>query len=90
MTAAVKSIEDHGYILSLGLPSIDSFVSFKEAKKLQPTRLEIGSVIGCRVKEMSENGRTCTVTVGRPEVIGSTVSLSGPPHISMILTLFSF
>lgn len=71
----MRSVEDHGYVLNLGLPSLTSFVSFKEAKKLQPTRLQIGQLVSCRVKEMGENGRTCTVTVGRAEVTGSTVRL---------------
>lgn len=73
LTGAVRSVEDHGYILSLGLPSLTSFLSFKEAKKLQDERLKVGQLITCRVKDVSENGRTCNVTIGRAEVIGSSV-----------------
>jgi len=74
LTGSVKSVEDHGYILSLGLPSLTSFLPFKEAKRLQPTRLEVGQLVACRIKDVSENGRTCNVTVGRAEVVGSSVS----------------
>ncbi|KAL8286763.1 hypothetical protein RQP46_004291 [Phenoliferia psychrophenolica] len=74
LTSAVKSVEDHGYILSLGLPSLTSFLPFKEAKKLQPTRLEVGQIVACRIKDVSENGRTCNVTVGKADVTGSLLS----------------
>ena len=73
LTASVSSVQDNGYILSL-LPSLTSFLSFNQAKKLQPTRLEVGQVFACRVKEMSQNGKTCTVTAERAEVVGSVVS----------------
>jgi hypothetical protein len=33
MSASVKSIEDHGYILNLGVPEVSGFLSFKDAKK---------------------------------------------------------
>ncbi|KAK4705134.1 rRNA biogenesis protein RRP5, partial [Phenoliferia sp. Uapishka_3] len=74
LTSSVKSVEDHGYILSLGLPSLTSFLTFKDAKKLQPTRLEVGQIIACRIKDVSENGRTCNVTVGKADVTGSILS----------------
>ncbi|KAI5476893.1 hypothetical protein MNV49_007065 [Pseudohyphozyma bogoriensis] len=74
LTASIKSVEDHGYVLSLGLPSLSSFLPFKEALKLQPRKLEVGQLIGCRIKEVNENGKTCTVAVGRAEVINSTLS----------------
>lgn len=61
-------------MLSLGLQSLTSFVTFKDAQKLQARRLEIGQLVSCRIKEMGENGRTCVVTLGRGEIIGSSVS----------------
>src|ERR1700732_4366298 len=33
LSAAVKSIEDHGYILDLGLPDVSGFLSFEDANK---------------------------------------------------------
>lgn len=85
-------MEDHGYILFLGLPSLTSFLSFKEAKKLQEKRLEVGQLVSCRVKDIGENGRTCNVTVGRAEVIGSSVHylnfLPAPAQSLIILTAY--
>lgn len=64
MSAAVKSIEDHGYILSTGL-SVSAFLKFKDAKLALPKgqKLAVGQVIDVSILSMSENGRTCTVTI---------------------------
>ncbi|SCZ99428.1 BZ3500_MvSof-1268-A1-R1_Chr7-2g09528 [Microbotryum saponariae] len=74
LTAVVRSIEDNGYILALGVDSMSSFLPFENAQKLQPSPLSQGQVISCRIKDVNENGRTCTVTVGEAEVTGSTVT----------------
>ncbi|SCV70668.1 BQ2448_3430 [Microbotryum intermedium] len=74
LTAVVQSIEDKGYILALGVDSMSSFLPFENAHDLQPTSLSQGQVIPCRIKDVNENGRTCTVTVGEAEVAGSTVT----------------
>ncbi|KDE07886.1 hypothetical protein MVLG_01797 [Microbotryum lychnidis-dioicae p1A1 Lamole] len=74
LTAVVRSVEDNGYILALGVDSMSSFLPFENAQKLQPSPLSQGQVISCRIKDVNENGRTCTVTVGEAEVTGSTVT----------------
>jgi len=74
IVASVKSVEDHGYILSLGLESLTSFLPFKEAKKLQDRALQVGQIVACRIKDVNENGKTCNVTVGRAEVTGSALA----------------
>ena len=64
MSASVKSIEDHGYILNLGIPDVSGFLSFKDAKKAlgSPSNLPVGSIIDVSVSKLSSNGRTCNVT----------------------------
>ncbi|KAK4046291.1 rRNA biogenesis protein rrp5 [Microbotryomycetes sp. JL201] len=74
LTAAVHSVEDHGYAMSFGLPTMASFLSFEEAAKLQKPPLEQGQVLLCRVKTISENGRTSTVSVHPTEVTNSTIT----------------
>jgi rRNA biogenesis protein RRP5 len=72
----VHDIEpDSGYTLSFGLPSLQSFISFSDAKKQSGLkRLEIGQVLLCRIKKMNDNERTCTVSIDQSEVAASTVS----------------
>ena len=64
MSASVKSIEDHGYILNLGILDVSGFLSFKDAKKAlkSSSNLPIGSIIDVSILKLSSNGRTCNVT----------------------------
>ncbi|GAA5875823.1 hypothetical protein JCM1840_003525 [Sporobolomyces johnsonii] len=75
LSCVVHDIEpDQGYTLSFGLPSLQSFISFEDAKKQTGLkRLEVGQVLQCRIKKMNENERTCTVTLEQADVAGSTL-----------------
>ncbi|KAI9444728.1 nucleic acid-binding protein [Lactarius indigo] len=70
MSASVKSIEDHGYILNLGVPEVSGFLSFKDAKKALESseRLAVGAIVDVSILTMSSNGRTCNVTINPPSV----------------------
>ncbi|KAM0789071.1 hypothetical protein ACM66B_003134 [Microbotryomycetes sp. NB124-2] len=74
LAAAVHSVEDHGYAMSFGLPTMASFLSFEDAAKLQKGPLEQGQVLSCRIKSVSENGRTSTVSVHPTEVTNSVIT----------------
>ncbi|KAI0931812.1 hypothetical protein AcW2_000609 [Taiwanofungus camphoratus] len=77
MSAAVKSIEDHGYILDLGLPDVSGFLSFKDTKKCNfdtTNKLYVGQLVDVCVSKMSGNGRTCTVSVDPKSYIKASVS----------------
>ena len=65
MSASVKSIEDHGYILNPGVQEVSGFLSFKDAKKALESseKLSVGAVVDVSVLKMSSNGRTCNVTM---------------------------
>jgi rRNA biogenesis protein RRP5 len=65
MSASVKSIEDHGYILNLGIREVSGFLSFKDAKRAleNSSKLPIGSIVDVSVSKLSSNGRTCNVTI---------------------------
>jgi rRNA biogenesis protein RRP5 len=62
MSASVKSIEDHGYILNLGLQDVSGFLSFKDAKKAleSSSKLPVGSIIDVSISKLSSNGRMFT------------------------------
>ncbi|KAI9461748.1 hypothetical protein HD554DRAFT_2323642 [Boletus coccyginus] len=72
LSAAVESVEDHGYILELGVSGISGFLSFKEAWKdgSEESKLQVGALINVSVIKMSSNGRTCTLT-NDPDVLVS-------------------
>ncbi|OCH94735.1 U3 snoRNP-associated protein Rrp5 [Obba rivulosa] len=76
-TAAIKSVEDHGYILNLGVPEISGFLSFKDATKGYPqngAKLHVGQILDISVTKVASNGRTCTVTVDPREFHSSSIS----------------
>ncbi|KAI0080360.1 U3 snoRNP-associated protein Rrp5 [Panus rudis PR-1116 ss-1] len=85
-SASVKSVEDHGYILNTGIPNVSGFLSFKEAEKnpqYQGRKLPIGALLEVSVSKMSNNGRTCTVSV-EPTLLTSA-SLSEVSNVGSLL-----
>jgi rRNA biogenesis protein RRP5 len=74
MSASVKSIEDHGYILNLGISEVSGFLSFKDAKRLEnSSKLPVGSILDVSVSKLSSNGRTCNVTIAPSSIKASHV-----------------
>ncbi|KAM6498466.1 hypothetical protein JOM56_006414 [Amanita muscaria] len=64
LTAAIQSIEDHGYILDLGIPDISGFLSLKNADQGPfKHKLRSGWLLDVTVTKMSKNKRTCDVSV---------------------------
>ncbi|KAG6817708.1 hypothetical protein H0H87_004499 [Tephrocybe sp. NHM501043] len=85
ITAAVKSIEDHGYALDLGLPDVSGFLSFKDAEKghFKVKKLYVGQPLDATVNKMSSNGRICNV-VADPSTFSSSF-LSEVTNASSVL-----
>jgi rRNA biogenesis protein RRP5 len=76
LSGAVKSIEDHGYIVDLGITDISGFLPFKDAKNGpfdHDSKLHVGRLINTSVLKMSDNGRTCVVTVDSAKFTKSSV-----------------
>ncbi|KAF8078800.1 hypothetical protein FPV67DRAFT_79954 [Lyophyllum atratum] len=77
ITGAVKSIEDHGYILDIGVPDVSGFLSFKDAKQGpfgESKKLYLGQLLDATVTKLSSNGRTCNVVVGSSTFSSSSLS----------------
>ncbi|TCD61307.1 rRNA bioproteinsis protein rrp5 [Steccherinum ochraceum] len=74
LSAAVKSVEDHGYILNVGVPDVSGFLSFKDAKKLSEKKLSVGYLLSAVVTKMSGNGRTCNVGVETSALTSASLS----------------
>ncbi|CAA7268006.1 unnamed protein product [Cyclocybe aegerita] len=63
LTASVKSREDHGYILDLGVENVSGFLNPKNAEQPNLQRkLHVGSLLDVTITKLSSNGRTCTVS----------------------------
>lgn len=75
LSAAVRSIEDHGYQLELGVSDVSGFLSLKEAHKgsSERSRLPVGALIHVSVIKMSSNGRICTLTNDSDVLVSSSV-----------------
>ncbi|KAG8918796.1 rRNA biogenesis protein rrp5 [Tulasnella sp. 417] len=68
VSAAVKSIEDHGYAMDFGLPDVSGFLKFSDAETagITPnTKLHVGMVVTCTITDKSakKKGRVYQVTV---------------------------
>jgi rRNA biogenesis protein RRP5 len=66
LSAAVESIEDHGYILDLGMSGVSGFLSFKNAKRAlgdDYQHLRLGQLVDVLVLKLSANARTCDVSI---------------------------
>eukprot|EP00741_Cyanophora_paradoxa_P002551 tig00000605_g2475.t1 len=74
----VKTVEDHGYTISFGVPGFTGFLLNKHAKKLrrggtasaggEGLRLRVGQPVECAVLSVSAPTRTVSVTVD-PDVV---------------------
>ncbi|KAJ3505470.1 hypothetical protein NLJ89_g7399 [Agrocybe chaxingu] len=63
LTASVKSREDHGYILDLGVENVSGFLNSKNTEQPNSQRkLHVGSLLDVTITKLSANGRTCTVS----------------------------
>ena len=58
----MKSIEDHGYILDIGLPGVSGFLPDEPEKNTRKERRRVGGLVNVTVDKLTEDGRTCIVT----------------------------
>lgn len=71
MGAVVKSVEDHGYIMDLGVKELTGFLPLKESKSYiqkynNDKELSAGQYVECAIVKV--NGRTVNVTIDRTKV----------------------
>jgi len=74
LSAAIKSVEDHGYILDTGIPDISGFLSFKETGKIIEAKYRVGQLVDVYVTKLSSNRRTCNFGVDPKSLISNSVS----------------
>lgn len=73
LSAAVKSVEDHGYILDTGIPDVSGFLSFKEAGKITEVKYRVGQLVDLYVAKLSSNQRTCNFGVDPNKLVSNLV-----------------
>ncbi|KAK0246373.1 hypothetical protein EDD85DRAFT_966662 [Armillaria nabsnona] len=84
LTAEVRSLEDHGYQLGLGVPDMAGILTFKDTKGLSDGQsLIVGQLVNVTVKKQSSNGRTCHVT-NDPDLFSSS-SLTEITSVTSVL-----
>ncbi|KAF7723464.1 rRNA bioproteinsis protein rrp5 [Apophysomyces ossiformis] len=77
--AAVQSVEDHGYILNLGVNGLTGFCKHKDAKTYidkynRGEPLEVGQLIECAVQSVASNKRTVNVIFDHEKVSKATLT----------------
>ncbi|ORX93442.1 nucleic acid-binding protein [Basidiobolus meristosporus CBS 931.73] len=60
LSAAVQSVEDHGYLLSTGVDGVTGFLHKKDTAEKS---LAVGQVVLGSIKSVSENNRTINMTI---------------------------
>ncbi|CDS00788.1 hypothetical protein [Sporisorium scitamineum] len=91
LSAAISSVEDHGYMLDAGLPEFRGFVPFADAAKLPSSfhagkngkSLQVGSVVFTKITKIPENKRSFEATLD-PKTV-STSPIKHAPAITAIL-----
>lgn len=61
-------MEDHGYVVDLGLADVSGFIPYKDKAKPDEKRLSVGQVVSTTVSKISENKRLVTLSL-KPEAI---------------------
>ncbi|KAF5375185.1 hypothetical protein D9758_000459 [Tetrapyrgos nigripes] len=87
LSASVKSVEDHGYLLELGVPDVSGFLSFKDAKLRDNEKLLVGQLVDVTVTTLSKNGRMCNVSIDSELFSSSSVEYSHNFDVSIHLAL---
>ena len=80
----MQSVEDHGYILNLGVAKVAGFLSFKDAKKrFGEKKLSVGRIVDVVASKLSSNGRTCNVNVAESAVRDTSVRTSNCMRVNI-------
>ncbi|KAL5533988.1 hypothetical protein ACEPAG_448 [Sanghuangporus baumii] len=74
LCAAIKAVEDHGYVLDIGLPGISGFLRYNKDEVPQKSRMRIGSLVNVVTEKLGEDGRTCIFTENENEFKASVLN----------------
>ncbi|CAE6479265.1 unnamed protein product [Rhizoctonia solani] len=80
ITGAVQSVEDHGYIVDLGIPEVSGFIPYKDKSNPDTKRLSVGQVVTSTVVKLSENKRLCTLSTKSDAVQNASLTEATSAH----------
>ncbi|KAG9081621.1 rRNA biogenesis protein rrp5, partial [Ceratobasidium sp. 370] len=86
ISGAIKSIEDHGYTVDLGLPGISGFIP---SKGTSDNWFTVGQVVSATVSKISETGRLATLSVKFGDVRDAALVEATSAHALLPGTLVS-
>lgn len=78
MGVSVESVEDHGYVMAIGVPGMTGFCRHSDAKTFiekynKGENLVVGQYVECVVKDV-KNKRTVNLSMDQKTVTSSRVS----------------
>uniref|UniRef100_A0A3Q0RHH9 Programmed cell death 11 n=1 Tax=Amphilophus citrinellus TaxID=61819 RepID=A0A3Q0RHH9_AMPCI len=62
LSGCVESVEDHGYIVDIGISATKAFLP-KEAVKFKHNKLKVGQYLTSQVEEVKNNGRVAQLSI---------------------------
>ncbi|XP_062988666.1 protein RRP5 homolog [Elgaria multicarinata webbii] len=73
LSGCVSSVEDHGYLIDIGVPAAKAFLPRQKAQSyLQSTKkgteLKIGQYLNCLIEEVKNGGRIIRMSINKSEV----------------------
>ncbi|CAE6393843.1 unnamed protein product [Rhizoctonia solani] len=80
ITGAIQSIEDHGYVVDLGISELSGFIPYKDKSKPDTKRLSVGQVVTSTVVKLSENKRLCTLSTKSDAIRSASLTEATSAH----------
>ncbi|XP_013924129.1 PREDICTED: protein RRP5 homolog isoform X1 [Thamnophis sirtalis] len=73
LSGCVSSIEDHGYLIDIGIPGTKAFLPRQKAQGslqslIKGTELMIGQYLNCLIEEVKNGGRIIRISINQSEV----------------------
>ncbi|KAK9768908.1 rRNA biogenesis protein rrp5 [Basidiobolus ranarum] len=76
LSVSIQSVEDHGYLLSMGVDGVTGFLHKNDAasyiKENGDQPLSVGQVLLCGIKSVPENNRTINMTLDQQVLVKAT------------------
>uniref|UniRef100_A0ABM0MCT6 Protein RRP5 homolog n=1 Tax=Saccoglossus kowalevskii TaxID=10224 RepID=A0ABM0MCT6_SACKO len=90
LSGVVKSQEDHGYMIDLGITGVQAFLNHRYAKvyidmKNNGQSLLVGQPVECCIKEVMSNGRSVTLTINPNKITKTVANKKKYPYLHMVV-----
>ena len=88
LVAAIKSIEEHGYVMDIGVQGARAFLPTKKISKyaadfLQDGKVSIGQLVSCRVSEVTNDGLDIRLTCEPSKLAKQLLKMSSNTPVSI-------